>query len=96
MYFFCTATNDSDESKVSYKKRIQTNKRAILTKCDSLDDAMAYACMKNKRSVSSKSVSLKILIVQFRPRGMESTKVQITQNKEKERENSYQKLKISL
>ena len=32
----------------------------------------------------------------YRPRGKESTKVQISQNKGKESENSYQKLKRSL
>ena len=37
-----------------------------------------------------------IYIYIYRSRGKESTKVQITQNKGMERENSYQKLKRSL
>jgi hypothetical protein len=40
-------------------------------------------------------ITFNIKYIRFRPGGKESTEVQITQNKGKERENSYQKLKRS-
>ena len=44
---------------------------------------------------TSSSIHTEIILSCFRPRGKESTEVQITQNKAKESENSYQKLKRS-